>query len=106
LPALLEAVAAELASLSDGSARLHALVERQAAAGPLGDAAIEDAQFVDFLVQHLETVGLFMRLLAAEAPSVDIDYARLRLRLPLADLARRLGGDEAAAADGGDLDLF
>lgn len=107
LAELLKAAAAELTDLSRAGDRLHGLVERRMAAAPLAEGGIEDAQLIDFLVQHLETVGLFLRLLAAEAPATDIDYARLSARLPLADLASRLGGGAAPPpAASGDLDLF
>ena len=109
LTTLLGSASDEMFVLSGLGGRLHELVERQSALAPLHDRSIEDAQLIDFLVQHLEAVGIFLRLLAENAPAgASIDFEALRHRLPLADLARRLGGERAfeMEAPSGDLDLF
>ena len=108
LDTLLSSAADEMASLSEMSHGLHDLVARQMASGHAHDQSIEEAQAIDLLVQHLDTIGAFLRLLANETPpGVAIDFARLRNQLPLAGLAGRLGGDTAAEdAACGELDLF
>ncbi len=109
---LLESAASEMFSLSEIGGALHRLIAREMGTTRLNERSIEDAQLIDFLVQHLQAVGAFLRSLAAETPEeVAVDYAPLRDSVPLADLARRLGGQLAEAhappaAVAGELDLF
>ena len=109
---LLESAASEMFSLSEIGGALHRLIAREMGTTRLNERSIEDAQLIDFLVQHLQAVGAFLRSLAAETPiDVAVDYAPLRDSVPLADLARRLGGQLAEAEAGpvvvaGELDLF
>jgi hypothetical protein len=108
--ALLRAAADEMFSLSEIGQPLHALIERQMGGYDLQEKSIEDAQLIDFLVQHLQATGTFLRQLA-EQTSEDamIDFDRVRTKVPLADLARRLGGEapsEGPPGGSGDLDLF
>jgi hypothetical protein len=105
---LLAAAAGELNALASLSQQLHELVERQHAAAGLSDACVEDAQIIDYLVQHLDALALFLTLVAEQAPNtVHVDAGRALAGLPLGDLARRLGGGAAAApAPTGDLELF
>lgn len=110
LAQLLRAAADEMFLLAELGQPLHALIERQMGGAGLQERSIEDAQLIDFLVQHLEATGIFLRLLAAQAPEeATVDFDSVRDRVPLADLARRLGGEspmEDPAAASGDLDLF
>lgn len=105
---LLCAVAAELDRLAERTLELHGLVEGQLSGGALSSAVVEEAQSVDFLAQHLEGLGAWLRLLAGAPADVLIDPAELRGRLPLSDLEARLTGASApaAAADPGDFELF
>jgi hypothetical protein len=109
---LLESAASEMFSLSEIGLALHRLIAREMGTTRLNERSIEDAQLIDFLVQHLQAVGAFLRSLAAETPAeVAVDYAPLRDSMPLADLARRLGGqlEESEASPtvlSGELDLF
>ncbi|OYX34942.1 MAG: hypothetical protein B7Y99_04785 [Caulobacterales bacterium 32-69-10] len=109
--ALLRSTAQEMASLSDMSNRLHDLVARQMGAAVIHEQSVEEAQSIDLLVQHLETIGRFLHLLADEVPSsLAVDFSPIRDRLPLAALADRLGGEAGRRrlddGDPGDLDLF
>jgi nitric oxide reductase activation protein len=112
MSALLESAASEMFSLSEIGLALHRLIAREMGTTRLNERSIEDAQLIDFLVQHLQAVGAFLRSLAAETPvEVAVDYAPLRDSMPLADLARRLGGQLAEAQAlppvvSGELDLF
>jgi hypothetical protein len=112
MSALLESAASEVLSLSEIGLALHRLIAREMGTTRLNERSIEDAQLIDFLVQHLQAVGAFLRSLAAETPAeVAVDYAPLRDAMPLADLARRLGGQLAEAEAqpavvSGELDLF
>lgn len=107
---LLRAAADEMFQLSEIGQPLHALIERQMGGSDLQDRSIEDAQLIDFLVQHLQATGIFLRGLAEQtAEDAVVDFERVRVTVPLADLARRLGGEapvEDSSATSGDLDLF
>jgi hypothetical protein len=110
LAQLLRAAADEMFLLSELGGPLHALIERQMGGAGLQERSIEDAQLIDFLVQHLEATGIFLRQLAAQTPEETmVEFERVRAMVPLADLARRLGGEpppEDSSASSGDLDLF
>lgn len=110
---MLHSTASELFDLAEVGERLHDIVERHLMSAGAHEGAIVDAQLIDFLVQHLESVGAFLRLLADQTPrGLHIDFDRVRGRLPLADLERRLSGDMVAqhgvgaSHAAGDLDLF
>jgi hypothetical protein len=102
----------ELDRLAGDAQRLHALVERQLEIAGLPQGALEDAQLIDFLVQHLEALGGYLRLLADQVPiELVVDPARTYGQLKLADLDRRLAGldgpdHQGAGQAPGDLDLL
>jgi hypothetical protein len=78
---------------------------------------LRDFQAIDYLVQRLHGVAAFMDALAVSAAAQDwrVDAAAAAARLPLSDLANRLGGAHASAGavdptspppTDGDLELF
>jgi hypothetical protein len=92
--ALVAAAGREVAALGAVVETLQELVARHAGADPQG---LEEAQGLDFLLQHLSAIGeLLQRLGADPALAGMIETDALRAGAPLADLAGRLFGDLAA----------
>lgn len=111
LAALLATAAKEVDGLSDVAQRLHDLIARHIGGAGIEAQSIEDAQMIDYLVQHLEALGAFLDCLARETPEhLNVDATSARAGLRLADLARRLvgGGDgpDARSTPSGDCELF
>ncbi|MEO8114091.1 MAG: hypothetical protein ABI655_06915 [Phenylobacterium sp.] len=107
LGALLSAAADELAALSLAGERLRPLLLR-ALAVEAAEEAIEEAQTLDYLVQHLTALSVLMeRLAAMTPPEACLAATQVRDGLGLSDLERRLlGGVDEGGADAGDFELL
>lgn len=107
LGALLGAAADELAALSLAGERLRPLLLR-ALAVEAAEEAIEEAQTLDYLVQHLTALSVLMeRLAAMTPPEARLAATQVRDELGLSDLERRLlGGVDDGAAAAGDFELL
>ncbi len=116
-PPVLAALAAETEHAGGLCARLEELVSKltTSAEGEVRDLALSEAQTLDVLTQHLDSLTQFMRGLSAQlttARSVDTDA--LIAQVPLGDLASRLRAvlhdatliPPPSDAGSGDLDLF
>lgn len=112
LGALLGTAATEVDALCDVAGRLHSLIARHIAQGNASEKSIEDAQMIDYLIQHLEALGDFLAQLSCATPTdVLVDAESARAGVGLADLARRLmgevaGEDAPVAGPPGDCELF
>jgi hypothetical protein len=110
LPAgtLVAAAGREVAALGAVVEMVHGLVTRHAAADP---HAMEEAQSLDYLLQHLCAIGDLLQQLG-EHPTLDglVATEPLRAGTPLADLAARLfdGADAKpfARPTAGEVELF
>jgi len=92
--ALVAAAGRELAKLAALVEGLQALVARHVGLDP---DAIEEAQGLDLLQQHLTALAELLEELGGDAAlSADVAADPLRLGVPLADLAARLFGDDDA----------
>jgi hypothetical protein len=114
---VLAALAGELDRASELCDRLETLVSRLVRdTDETPHAALDDAQTVDALAQHIAGLATFTRTLADQGDgplggAYDVDPAIARLTL--ADLAARLGaraqnldGPASGPADTGELQLF
>lgn len=116
---VLAALAGELDRASELCNRLETLVSRLVRDNEeTPEAALNDAQAVDALAQHIAGLAAFTRTLADQGDgredagcAYDVDPAIAQLTL--SDLAARLGarsqnldGPASAAADTGELQLF
>ena len=111
LGALLGTAATEVDALSDVAGRLHSLIARHISQGNASEKSIEDAQMIDYLIQHLEALGDFLAGLSCVTPAdIMVNAERARAGVGLADLARRLMGEVAGegvpAGPAGDCELF
>ncbi len=98
LRALLEATAAELEALSRAGHRLQPLIAQAMVAGAL-EESIEEAQIVDYLLQHLDALSGFIQGLAAQTPDgIHVDASAAGADMLLSDLRRRLLHEPGAAA--------
>jgi hypothetical protein len=114
---VLAALAGELDRASELCDRLETLVSRLVRdSEETPNAALDDAQAVDALTQHIAGLASFTRTLADQGDGSDgggYDVDPAIARLTLADLAARLGarsqnldGPASAAPDSGELQLF
>lgn len=110
----LEALAVEAVRAGEMCERLGDLVQRlvRTCEGEELRIAMQEAQAVDALTQHLAALAAFAGRLADKAEGV-VDPAEALRAVPLSDLAARLtaacSGEAGAAPAGhraGDLDLF
>lgn len=112
-PEVLASIAVELEHAGELCDRLETLVTllvRASRGEPLA-IALEEAQTVDVLTQHLAALATFTRKLSAQAQSGDYDLTDAVAGVTLGDLANRLAQSTREApsrikADAGDLDLF
>lgn len=112
-PEVLSSIAAELEHAGALCDRLETLVTqlvRYSRGEPLA-IALEEAQTVDVLTQHLAALATFTRRLASQAEAGGYDLSDAVATVTLGDLANRLArvtreAASPASADAGDLDLF
>ena len=112
-PDVLASIASELEHAGALCDRLEGLVTQlvRASRGEPLAIALEEAQTVDVLTQHLAALATFTRNLSAQASSGDYDLSDAVAGVTLGDLANRLARVTREApvpvkADAGDLDLF
>lgn len=106
--ALVAAAGREVMALGAVVETVHGLVARHVGIDP---DAMEEAQSLDFLLQHLCAIGDFLQRLGSDpALGEPVQTDGLRAAAPLADLAARLFGDADAKPFGrpsaGDVELF
>lgn len=115
LPTVLTALAQELRLGSANAVALEGLVSEMVrrSTGEERKLAIQEAQGLDALQQHLDVLARFVAILAEAAPPVGVEVAEALDTVPLAQVAARLRGalhrrDDAAPADApaGDFELF
>jgi hypothetical protein len=106
--ALVAAAGREVVALGAVVEMVHGLVTRHAVA----DApSMEEAQSLDFLLQHLDAIGDLLQRLGLD-PTLDglVETDPLRAATPLADLAARLFDDADARPfarpSAGEVELF
>jgi hypothetical protein len=107
---MLEAVALEMAALSQAADRLQALTGVFGHGG-VDAALIEEAQGMDALAQRLDALAGFLMRISQDAPGDwRLDIGPALAAIPLSDLANRIGHPVAApsqaVAPTGDCELF
>lgn len=112
-PEVLASIAAELEHAGALCDRLETLVTQlvRASRGEPLAIALEEAQTVDVLTQHLAALATFTRNLSDQAHHGGYDLNVAVAGVTLGDLANRLArvtrdAEPLASADAGDLDLF
>ena len=110
LRTLLAATASELEALSRAGHRLQPLIAQAMVAGAL-EESIEEAQIVDYLLQHLDALSSFIQGLAAQTPGdICVDAGAAGADMVLSDLRRRLlhepGGAAILHRDAGEVELL
>ena len=109
LDELISATAREIGRLAVLGHRLQALISGHVAAAGQIEGAVEDAQMLDYLIQHLEGVEQFLDRLAATAPrGCHVDVSSISAGLALGALSRRLAGGAGpdGADDAGEMELL
>jgi hypothetical protein len=102
LRGLLVATATEIQALSRASHRLQPMIAQAMVAGAL-DESIEEAQIVDYLLQHLDELSAFVLGLAGQTPeAIHVNTGAAGAGLMLGDLKRRLLDEPDATANGRD----
>lgn len=112
-PEVLTSIADELEHAGALCDRLETLVTQlvRASRGEPLAIALEEAQTVDVLTQHLAALAGFTRKLSTQAAGGGFDLSDAVAGVTLGDLANRLArvtreAEPLAKADAGDLDLF
>jgi hypothetical protein len=113
-PEVLASIASELEHAGELCDRLETLVTQlvRASRGEPLQIAMQEAQTVDVLTQHLAALAHFTRRLASQEDGEVFDVAAAAAGVTLGGLASRLARatkeaeDAAVTADAGDLDLF
>lgn len=112
-PEVLASIASELEHAGELCDRLETLVTQlvRASRGETLTIALEEAQTVDVLTQHLAALAHFTRKLSSQAHDGDYDLSDAVAGVTLGDLANRLAkvtrdAEALSTADAGDLDLF
>lgn len=112
-PEVLSSIAHELEHAGALCDRLETLVTQlvRASRGETLTIALEEAQTVDVLTQHLAALANFTRKLSAQAEMGGYDLTDAVAGVTLGDLANRLAqvtreAEPLTSADAGDLDLF
>jgi hypothetical protein len=112
-PEVLSSIASELEHAGALCDRLETLVTQlvRASRGEPLAIALEEAQTVDVLTQHLAALAAFTRKLAVQSEQGGYDLTDAVAGVTLGDLANRLAKvtrevEPLSKADAGDLDLF
>lgn len=113
-PEVLASIASELEHAGELCDRLETLVTQlvRASRGEPLEIALQEAQTVDVLTQHLAALAHFTRRLASQEAGEEFDVGEAAAGVTLGGLASRLARatreaeDATMAASSGDLDLF
>lgn len=112
-PEVLASIANELEHAGQLCDRLETLVTQlvRASRGEPLAIALEEAQTVDVLTQHLAALAHFTRKLSTQSHGESYDLTDAVAGVTLGDLANRLAkvtrdAEPLTSADAGDLDLF
>lgn len=113
-PDVLASIASELEHAGELCDRLETLVTQlvRASRGEPLEIALQEAQTVDVLTQHLAALAHFTRRLASQESGEEFDVGEAAAGVTLGGLASRLARatkeaeDATLAASAGDLDLF